>query len=116
MLHGQGVPVSDRCENETGSARARSGIAQALQELGITWIPAHERGFQTAQARWIRGCNHDLETEFLPWVNTTLAVAPASADGAHRPLEKHHDLAAILSHVESVRVTNDYTFPLGAKI
>jgi hypothetical protein len=29
--------------------------------------------------------------EFLPWVNTTLAVVPASADDAHRPLEKQHD-------------------------
>jgi hypothetical protein len=60
--------------------------------------------------------NHYLETEFLPWVNSTLAVAPASADDAHRRLEKQHDLAAILSHVEQRRVTNDYTFPLGAKI
>jgi hypothetical protein len=71
---------------------------------------------RVARVKTMARANHDLETEFLPWVNTTLAVAPASADGAHRPLEKHHDLAAILSHVESVRVTNDYTFPLGAKI
>ena len=110
-------------------------IGRALQELGITWIPAHspqakgrvERGFQTAQDRLVKGmrvagvktmeqANHYLETEFLPWVNSTLAVAPASADDAHRPLEKQHDLAAILSHVEQRRVTNDYTFPLGAKI
>src|ERR1019366_4160941 len=35
---------------------------------------------------------------------------------AHRPLEKHHDLAAILSHVEQRRVNNDYTFPLDAKV
>src|ERR1700704_3579913 len=56
------------------------------------------------------------ETEFLPWVNSTLAVAPANPDDAHRPLEKQHDLAAILSHVEKRRVNNDYTFPLDAKI
>ena len=43
-------------------------------------------------------------------------MAPANADDAHRPLEKHHDLAAILSHVEKRRVNNDYTFPLDAKI
>ena len=30
--------------------------------------------------------------------------------------EKHHDLAAILSHVEKRRVNANYTFPLGAKI
>jgi biotin operon repressor len=110
-------------------------IGRALQELAIPWIPAHspqakgrvERGFLTAQDRLVKGmrvagvttlqdANRYLETEFLPWVNGTLAVAPASPDDAHRPLEKHHDLAAILSHVEKRRVNNDYTFPLGAKI
>ena len=109
-------------------------IGRALQELGIPWIPAHspqakgrvERGFLTAQDRLVKGmrvagvtsleqANHYLETEFLPWVNSTLAVAPANPDDAHRPLEKHHDLAAILSHVEKRRVNNDYTFSLDAK-
>jgi hypothetical protein len=109
-------------------------IGRALQELGIAWIPAHspqakgrvERGFLTAQDRLVKGmrvagvttleqANQYLETEFLPWVNATLAVAPATADDAHRPLEKQHDLAAILSHVEKRRVNSDYTFPLDAK-
>ena len=110
-------------------------IGRALQELGITWIAAHspqakgrvERGFLTAQDRLVKGmrvagvttleqANQYLETEFLPWVNATLAVVPANADDAHRPLEKHHDLAAILSYVEKRQVNNDYTFPLDAKI
>src|SRR5438067_3702332 len=110
-------------------------IGRALQELAIPWIPAHspqakgrvERGFLTAQDRLVKGmrvagvttlaqANHYLETEFLPWVNSMLAVAPANPDDAHRPLEKQHDLAAILSHVEKRRVNNDYTFPLDAKI
>jgi hypothetical protein len=110
-------------------------IGRALRELAITWIPAHspqakgrvERGFLTAQDRLVKGmrvagvrsleqANHHLETEFLPWVNATLAVAPASADDAHRPLEKQHDLAAILSQVESRRVNNDYTIQIDAKI
>jgi hypothetical protein len=105
-----------------------------LQELGIVWIPAHspqakgrvERGFATAQDRLVKGmrvagvktleqANHYLETEFLPWVNSTITVGPASADDAHRPLEKHHDLAAILSHVESRRVNNDYTIRFETK-
>jgi hypothetical protein len=109
-------------------------IGRALRELAISWIPAHspqakgrvERGFLTAQGRLVKGmrvagvttlqqANHYLETEFLPWVNTTLAVAPASSDDAHRPLEKQHDLAAILSHVESRRVNNDYTIQLDTK-
>ena len=110
-------------------------IGRALRELSIAWIAAHspqakgrvERGFLTAQDRLVKGmrvagvttleqANHYLETEFLPWVNTTLAVAPASADDAHRPLEKQHDLAAILSHVESRRVNNDYTIQLDTKL
>jgi hypothetical protein len=110
-------------------------IGRGLQELGIAWIAAHspqakgrvERGFLTAQDRLVKGmrvagvttleqANQYLESEFLPWVNTTLAVTPADADDAHRPLEKHHDLAATLSHVEKRRVNNDYTFPLDAKI
>jgi len=38
----------------------------------------------------------------------------ASIGGFH--LEKHHDLAAILSHVESRRVNNDYTILFETKI
>jgi hypothetical protein len=86
-----------------------------------------ERGFATAQDRLVKGmrvagvatleqANHYLETEFLPWVNATLAVVPANADDAHRPLEKQHDLTAILSQVESRRVNNDYTIQLDTKI
>src|SRR5690242_2025992 len=109
-------------------------IGRALQELGIPWIAAHspqakgrvERGFLTAQDRLVKGlrvaevttlegANHYLESEFLPWVNSTIAVVPANPDDAHRPLEKQHDLAAILSHVEQRRVNADYTFPLDAK-
>lgn len=109
-------------------------IGRALQELGIAWIAAHspqakgrvERGFLTAQDRLVKGlrvagvttlegANHYLETEFLPWVNATIAVAPANTDDAHRPLAQQHDLAAILSHVEKRRVNADYTFPLEAK-
>ena len=110
-------------------------IGRALRELAIPWIPAHspqakgrvERGFLTAQDRLVKGmrvaevttlehANRYLETEFLPWVNATLAVVPASADDAHRPLEKQHDLAAILSQVESRRVNHDYTIQLDSKI
>jgi hypothetical protein len=102
-------------------------IARALRELGIVWIPAHspqakgrvERQFLTAQDRLVKGmrvagvctietANAYLEQEFLPWWNATLTVEPASAEDAHRPLGKDHDLAAILSHVEQRQVTNDY--------
>jgi hypothetical protein len=110
-------------------------IARALQELGITWIAAHspqakgrvERGFGVAQDRLVKGmrvagvttleqANQYLEEEYLPWCNATLAVMAATADDAHRPLEKHHDLAAILSHVETRQVANDYTVQYESKI
>jgi hypothetical protein len=39
-------------------------------------------------------------------------VEPANADDAHRPLEKSHNLAASLSHVETRQVRNDYTLQL----
>jgi DNA-binding Lrp family transcriptional regulator len=110
-------------------------IERALTELGIAWIPAHsaqakgrvERSFGVAQDRLVKGmrlagvttleqANRYLEEKYLPWCNTTLAVAPASADDAHRRLEKRQDLAAILSHVESRKVMNDYTVKFDAKL
>jgi hypothetical protein len=71
---------------------------------------------RVAGVKTLEQANHYLETEFLPWVNTTLAVVPASADDAHRPLEKHHGLAAILSPVESRGVNNDCTILFETKI
>lgn len=110
-------------------------IGRALAELGIVWIGAHspqakgrvERSFQTAQDRLVKGlrvagartleqANAYLQTEFIPWWNRTLIVAPASADDAHRPLDKNHSLAASLSYVETRRVNNDYTLQFDNKI
>ena len=103
-------------------------IGRALRELDITWIAAHspqakgrvERSFDTAQDRLVKGmrvagvktfeqASEYLEREFLPWWNRTLVVEPASADNAHRALDKRYDLAASLSHVETRQVKNDYT-------
>ena len=103
-------------------------IGRALRELDINWIPAHsaqakgriERSFDTAQDRLVKEmrvagvktfqqANEYLEKEFLPWWNQTLVVQPASADDAHRALDKRYDLAAILSHVETRQVKNDHT-------
>jgi hypothetical protein len=103
-------------------------IGRALRELNITWIAAHsaqakgrvERSFDTAQDRLVKEmrvagvktleqANQHLCDEFLPWWNRTLTVEPASADDAHRKLEKEHDLAAILSQIETRQVKGDYT-------
>ena len=103
-------------------------IGRALHELNITWIAAHspqakgrvERSFDTAQDRLVKEmrvagvktleqANQHLREEFLPWWNQTLTVEPASADNAHRKLDKQHDLAAILSYVETRQVKGNYT-------
>ena len=103
-------------------------IGRALQELGIVWIAAHspqakgrvERSFDTAQDRLVKElrvagaqtleeANQYLRDEFLPWWNRTLTVEPASADDAHRKLDKQQDLAAILSYVETRQVKGNYT-------
>lgn len=60
--------------------------------------------------------NAYLEKEFLPQWNRSRTVAPANDDDAHRSLEKHHDLAAILSHAESRQVESDYTIQFAGKI
>jgi hypothetical protein len=110
-------------------------IGRALEELQIVWIAAHspqakgrvERGFGTAQDRLVKGmrlagvstmedANRYLNEQYLPWWNANLAVVPASAADAHRPLGPGHDLCSALSHVESRQVTSDYTFSCnGAK-
>jgi hypothetical protein len=109
-------------------------IGRGLGELNIVWIPAHspqakgrvERFFETAQDRLVKGlrlagvktleaANAYLEKEYLVWWEKTCTVAPANADDAHRRLEKQHDLAAILSHVESRQVKNDYTIQFEGK-
>jgi transposase len=108
-------------------------IGRALQELGIVWIAAHspqakgrvERNFGTAQDRLVKGmrvagvktleqANQYLEEAYLVWWERELTVEPAHADDAHRPLDKSHDLAASLSHVETRQVRNDYTISLDA--
>jgi transposase InsO family protein len=103
-------------------------IGRALRELGITWIAAHspqakgrvERNFGTAQDRLVKGmrvagvktleeANRYLMEDYLAWWERELTVEPASADDAHRPLEKSHNLAASLSYMEHRQVRPDYT-------
>lgn len=110
-------------------------IGRALQELGMAWIAAHspqakgrvERNFGTAQDRLVKGlrvagvktlkeANQYLEETYLVWWERELTVKPAHSDDAHRPLDKSHNLAASLSHVETRQVRNDYTIPLDAEL
>jgi transposase len=110
-------------------------IGRALRELGITWIAAHspqakgrvERNFATAQDRLVKGmrvagvttleqANRYLNEEYLAWWERELTVEAANPDDAHRPLEKSHDLAASLSHVETRQVRPDYTVRWNKKL
>jgi hypothetical protein len=110
-------------------------IGRALQEMGIMWIAAHspqakgrvERNFATAQDRLVKGmrvagvktieqANRYLEEDYLVWWERELTVEPAHKDDAHRPLDKSHNLAASLSHVETRQVRNDYTLRWDGKL
>jgi transposase len=110
-------------------------IGRALRELGITWIAAHspqakgrvERNFQTAQDRLVKGmrvagvktleqANQYLTNDYLAWWERELTVEAANRDDAHRPLEKMHNLAASLSHVERRQVRPDYTLQWDGKL
>ena len=50
------------------------------------------------------------------WWERELTAEPANADDAHRPLDKSHNLAASLSHVETRKVENNYTFRVDGKL
>jgi len=123
-----------RAEDEAWEEE-RTQIGRALRELGIGWIPAHspqakgriERFFGTAQDRLVKGmrkagvrtceeANAYLEQEYLPLWNRRFTQEPAQATDAHRPLNREHDLAAILSQVESRVVANDYTLRYDKKL
>jgi hypothetical protein len=109
-------------------------IGRALRELNIVWTAAHspqakgrvERFFGTAQDRLVKGmrlagvstveqANAYLNEQYLPWWEKRCTVEPASSDDAHRRVERQHDLAAILCHVESRTVKNGYVIQYGAE-
>jgi DNA-binding Lrp family transcriptional regulator len=110
-------------------------IGRALRELGITWIAAHspqakgrvERNFETAQDRLVKGmrvagvktieqANEYLTNDYLVWWERKRTVAAANPDDAHRALDKSHNLAASLSHVETRQVRPDYTLRWDGKL
>jgi transposase InsO family protein len=110
-------------------------IGRALRELGIGWIAAHspqakgrvERNFGTAQDRLVKGmrvagvktieqANEYLINDYLAWWERELTVEAANPDNAHRPLGKSHHLGALLSHVETRQVRNDYTLRCDGKL
>lgn len=115
--------------------RVPTQFSRAMGELGIELIPAYspqakgrvERLWGTAQdrlvkelrlagARTIEEANAVLDRTFAPWFNRRCVNAPASANDAHRMLDRKLNLAAILSHQETRCVGNDYTISYRGRV
>jgi hypothetical protein len=64
---------------------------------------------RVAGAKTIEQANRYLDEDYLVWWERELTVEAANADDAHRPLDRSHNLAASLSHVETRQVRPDYT-------
>jgi hypothetical protein len=103
-------------------------FTRAMTKLDIDVILAHspqakgrvERGFGTHQDRLVKelrlrgictieAANRYLRAEYIEDHNARCAVEPADHAGAHRRLQREHDLDAILSIQEDRQVSNDYT-------
>jgi hypothetical protein len=67
------------------------------------------KGLRVANVTTLEQANDYLHSEYPPQWETKFTVVATSADDAHRPLGKAHDLAAILCRVEERVVTSDYT-------
>jgi transposase len=110
-----------------GDPEGLTQFGRALQELGIELILARspqakgrvERFFETAQDRWVKEmrlasvttraqANALVHSRLMPEFNRRFTVTPASANDAHRPLDRTHNLPAILSLQHERVVTNDY--------
>jgi transposase len=122
-------PRPGESEPERIQADRLTQIGRALRELGIGWIAANspqakgriERSFLTAQDRLVKqlrlakiatlqAANSFLESEYWPEWNARFARPVSEFPNQHRPLNQHLDLSAILCHVESRVIGNDYTF------
>jgi len=86
-----------------------------------------ERNFGTVQDRLVKGmrvagvktleeANRYLEDHYLVWWAREMTVEAANPDDAHRRLDKSHNLAASLSHVEARQVRADYTLGWDGKL
>jgi len=71
---------------------------------------------RVAGVKTIEQANAYLTDDYLAWWERELTVEAANPDDAHRPLDKSHNLAASLSHVETRQVRNDYTLRWGGKL
>jgi hypothetical protein len=74
------------------------------------------KGMRVAGVRTLEEANEYLRDEYLVWWEREMTVEAAHPDDAHRRLEKSHNLAATLSHVETRQVRPDYTLRWDGKL
>ena len=63
----------------------------------------------------IEQANEYLTNDYLLWWERELTVEAANPDNAHRRMDKSHNLAASLSHVEKRQVRSNYTLQWDGK-
>jgi hypothetical protein len=71
---------------------------------------------RVAGVKTLEEANQYLEQDYMVWWERELTVEPSNPDDAHRPLDKSHNLAASLSHVETRQVGNNYTIRFDAEL
>src|ERR1017187_9550769 len=127
-------PRAGESEAERTAADRLTQMGRGLRELGIGWISAYspqakgriERSFLTAQDRLVKdlrlakvstmeAANTFLETEYWPEWNQRFARPVADYPNQHRALTEALELAAILCHVETRVIANDYTFSFAGR-
>src|ERR1035438_8545851 len=128
------APRAGESEAERAAADRLTQIGRGLRELGIGWIAAYspqakgriERSFLTAQDRLVKdlrlakvstmeAANAFLEQEYWPEWNRRFARPVVDFPNQHRALTPALELAAILCHVESRVIGNDYTFSFAGR-
>jgi transposase len=128
------APRAAESEAERTAADRLTQMGRGLRELGIGWIAAYspqakgriERSFLTAQDRLVKdlrlakistmqAANAFLEKEYWPEWNARFARPVADFPNQHRALTPALELAAILCHVESRVIGNDYTFSFAGR-
>ena len=128
------APRAGESEAERTAADRLTQMGRGLRELGIGWIAAYspqakgriERSFLTAQDRLVKdlrlakvstmeAANAFLEKEYWPEWNARFARPVVDFPNQHRALTPALELAAILCHVESRVIGNDYTFSFAGR-
>jgi hypothetical protein len=123
-----------RPPEEFAEHRPLTQVGRALQELNIGWVScsyeAAEGGLaeflRTMRSQWRerqRTCRQPTLQEANAWIESELLlqwrhgfpVAFPETKNAHRPLEGHHDLSSILSHVRTSRIRSDLTLRINRR-